>query len=131
MNPPTVADFRLRYLNFASVPDATVQYWLDDAARFVTEAWGGDYAPALMAYAAHQLALAGMEAQAGGAGATLPGGVTSFRSGSLSVSVSDTVASAWASGSWRATRYGADFLAMLRRNRGGPIVASAEPCGCR
>jgi len=123
--PPTVEDFRTRYPSFTGASDATVQYWMTDAERYVTTAWAEeDYAPAIMAYAAHQLALSGLDGAGGGA--QRAGGMTSFRSGSLSVSFSDKAAAAWASGSWDASRYGAEFRAMLRRNRAGPIVAQAD-----
>lgn len=112
---PTPANLKARYAEFAAVPDASAQYWLTDGERFVTEAWAeGDYAPGLMAYAAHNLAVSGL-----GTGAALPQGVTSFRSGSFSATVTDAQASAEG---FDATRYGREFIAMQRRNNGTPML---------
>jgi len=133
--PPTPNDLRLRYPAFAAVGDPVVQYWLDDAERIVTASWiDADYAPAILAYAAHNLALSGLEAGAvsGGSVGAMSAGLTSFRSASLSVGFSDSHAARLAAGEWSATRYGAEFLIFLRRNRSGPVVAIAAPpaCGC-
>ena len=47
--------FRLRYPAFAAVPDATISYWLEDAARVVTDAWiAADQPIAKMLLAAHE-----------------------------------------------------------------------------
>lgn len=128
--PPSVVDFRARYPEFEGVQDSRVQYWMTDALRIVMPDWlDSDFEVAILAYAAHQLALQG-EGAGSGAGVGLPGGLTSFRSASMSVGVSEKVASALASGQWSATRYGADFELYLRRNRGGPVVVSSGACGC-
>ena len=126
MTPPTTSEFKTRYPAFASVADPTIEVWLTDAERYVTDAWGADYAPGIMAYAAHQLELAGYGSGAGSGGAAAGSGVSSFKSGSLSVSFS----SAFSAGGWSATRYGDEFLAMLHRHRGGPITVSATPSPC-
>lgn len=127
---PTPADLKARYPAFAAVDDETIQYWLTDAERFVDESWlEADYAPALMAVAAHHMADAGLGAQSGSA--SLPAGVTRFRSGQMDVTVSDSAASASAKGGFGSTRYGREYQAMLRRNFGGPraIVAGTVPAG--
>lgn len=123
---PTAADLKARYPGFAAVPDATVSYWIADAQRVVTDAWiEADYPIAIMLHAAHELASQGLEA---GAGAGIPQGVTSFSSGSMDVSFSDAIASATG---YAATRYGREFLVLLRRNRGGPIVTPAAFRACQ
>lgn len=115
---PAVSDFRTRYPAFASIADDVVQYWLTDAQRFVDQSWREvDYAPALMACAAHNLAMSG--ALTGVAGMAL-NGVTSFKSGSFSANIDASAAQAAASGGWQATRYGKEFLALMRRNFAGP-----------
>ena len=113
---PTAANLKARYPAFAAVADVTVDYWIEDGERFVTTSWAvGDYAPALMAYAAHRMALEGLGT---GSAVGIPAGVTSFKSGTFSVGFSDTVANAQSSGGWEATRYGVEFRVMLRRNTG-------------
>jgi hypothetical protein len=114
---PTAAQLKVRFPGFASVPDATVDYWITDAQRTVTTAWiEADYPIAIMLYAAHELAQAGLE---GGDAAGMPQGVTRFRSGSMDVAFSDSAASATG---YQATRYGREFLIYFKRNRGGAIV---------
>ena len=128
---PTPDDLKARYSAFADVNDAVVQYWLTDAERFVDESWPEtDYAPALIANAAHHMAVEGMGATS--AADKLPAGVTSFKSGAMSVSVTESVAAARGRGGYASTRYGLAFLALQRRNFGGPrvVVAGTVPaCG--
>lgn len=115
---PTPADLKTRYPAFAAVADQTVQYWLTDAQRFVDTSWREvDYAPALMAAAAHWMARAGLGV---GPAAGIPAGVTSFRSGSFSVQIAEGAASASAAGGWASTIYGQEYRGMLYRNKGGP-----------
>lgn len=121
---PTPADLRLRYPAFAEVDDATVQYWLTDAERVVSNSWiEADYAPAIMAYAAHRMAELGLGASAIGGG--LPAGVTRFRSGAMDVAVSEAVAGRTG---FDATVYGREFVALRRRNAGGPRLVAAAAC---
>lgn len=120
---PSPAHLAMKYPSFADVPQSTVQFWLTDAERFVTTAWSeGDYAAGLMALAAHRMALAGYGTD-GAALASLPAGVSRFKSGSLDVSLTDAAANAMMGGTDDSTRYGVEYLALLRRNRGGPLVA--------
>lgn len=126
---PTPATLKLRYPAFAAVDDAVTQYWLTDAERFVDQTWPeGDYAPALMALAAHHMTLAGLGAATGAS--AIPAGVTRFRSGAMDVTIADAVAAKQATGGYQATRYGQEFVQMQRRNFGGPRVAAALATGC-
>ena len=119
---PTADDLQIRYTPFAAVADATVDYWITDAQRFVTTDWTEtDYAPALMALAAHNMTLAGLGTSAA-ATAGIPAGVKSFKSGQFSAEFTEQQANASASGSLESTRYGQEYLALLRRNRAGPRV---------
>ncbi len=78
-----VAALRARYPAFASVPSATIRYWLDDAARFVDSSWtDADRPIGLLACAAHHMAMNGL-----GSEAATPQGVTSFKSGTFSATV--------------------------------------------
>ena len=126
-DPPTPATLRIRYPAFASVADETVQYWLTDAERVVTTEWAeADYAPALMALAAHNMTITpGILI---GSDASVPAGVTRFKSGSFEVSMSDAAANLAASGGYRATIYGQEFLAIQRRNFAGPFLVGRPAC---
>jgi hypothetical protein len=63
----------------------------------------------------------------------MPAGVTRFKSGAMDVTVSEAAASAQAKGGYASTSYGLEFLALQRRNFGGPhlvtgTLSSACPC---
>lgn len=112
---PLPYDLKARYPAFAAVLDATVQVWLDDASTFADESWpDADRRVGVMAYAAHRMAELGL-----GKG-HVPGGVTSFRSGSFSANVSDAAASRTG---LTATVYGREFSLLRRRIFGGPRLA--------
>ena len=126
-------DFRARYPAFDETTDDRINYWLTDAQRNVEKSvFGPDYDLAQMLWAAHNLVLAGD----GGATeiANLPAGVTQMRSGSLSLSFDNATVAAQASGTWMATKYGAQFLALLKRHRSGIRTTTAgkvSACGWR
>lgn len=124
---PTAADLKLRYPAFAAVDDAVVDYWLEDALLTVKTSWiEDDYQPAIMALAAHNMASEGLGS--GGDIASLgAAGVTDFKSASMSVSFDAATVRASSGGGYDSTRYGIAFKVYLRRNRGGPFLATA--CG--
>jgi hypothetical protein len=104
---PTLAEFRALYPAFDAVADATVEAWL---AKGDTETaiWPDPDRPdAVMLFAAHKMASAGL-----GTG-TVVAGVTSFKSGTFSATLSDTAASRTG---YESTSYGRDYLALRRRN---------------
>jgi hypothetical protein len=120
---PGPAHLAMKYPAFASVAASTIQFWLTDAERYVTEAWSErDYAAGLMAFAAHNMAVAGI-----GTAATaltgIPAGVTAMKSGSLSLNFTPEAANARLTGDLSGTPYGQEYVALLRRNRAGPLVA--------
>lgn len=111
-----------KYPAFADVATATIQFWLTDAQRFVDSSWTeGDYAAALMAMAAHNMALADLGTDAA-AVSGLPAGVTRMKSGSFDVTFADSVAADRTTGALSSTRYGAEYTSLLRRNKGGARV---------
>lgn len=121
---PTPNDLRTRYPAFADVPESRIQYWLDDAHRYVDQTWSEpDYAPALIARAAHSMAEAG---EAPGA-VQLPEGVTKFKSGAFDAEISADAVKLSLTGGLQATRYGRDFLDLLKRRGTGMGVAPAAP----
>lgn len=118
---PTPATFKIRYPAFVDTDDATIQYWLTDAERIVgapaDSEWATSAAPiAVMLYAAHELTKQGLP---GTGGASEPAGITSLRSGALTIAFSDDAAKASLSGWYDSTSYGREFAAMLKRQRGG------------
>lgn len=120
---PLPPHLKARYPAFAAVDPGTVQYWLTHAERSVDTSWSeGDYAPALMALAAHNMTLAGLGTD-GTAFAGVPVGITRMKSGSLELGLTEAAANARASGTLAATRYGQEYQMLLRRNRGGPLVS--------
>jgi Protein of unknown function (DUF4054) len=127
---PSPAHFIMRYPAFATVSPATIQFWLTDAERFVDTTWiEGDYAAAIMAHAAWQMAKGGHGA--GLAGEGFGAGVTRFKSGAMDVTISDKVAGAAASGGVAAGIYEAEFIALRRRNFSGPrLVGCGLPVDC-
>jgi len=126
---PSPDDMKARYPAFSDVDTATVQYWIDDSARFVDQSWSDtDYAPAKLAAAAHNMLRAGVSGIAGAdtAGMTSTG-VTQFRSGSFAAQFSDEAVKKAIDGGWESTVYGQDYLALLRRNKSG--MGTTSP-GC-
>jgi hypothetical protein len=126
---PTPATLKLRYGAFDAVDDAKVQYWLTDAERFVDLSWPeADYAVGLMAKAADSMVRKGVAGIAQDASASIPAGVTSFRSASFSATVTETAANRSITGF---NPYGAEFAALRRRLFGAPrLVGYVEPRGC-
>lgn len=123
---PTAAELKVRYVAFASVENATVDYWITDAQRFVGTDWiEGDYGPGLMALAAHNMALEGYGTDAA-AIASVPAGVTRMKSGSFEMGFTEAAANARAAGSLESTRYGQKYAALLKSNRGGLFI---QPTG--
>jgi len=120
---PLPPHLKARYPAFAAIDAGTIQYWLTDAERCVTEAWlEGDYAAGLMALAAHNMTLAGLGTDASSL-AGVPSGITRMKSGSFELGLTDAAANARMTGSLDSSRYGQEYMALLRRNRGGPFVA--------
>jgi hypothetical protein len=119
---PSAAHLIMKYPAFGATPPATVAFWLKDAERYVTTVWGeSDYAAGLMALAAHNMAMAGLGSDTS-ALAGIPAGVTAMKSGSLSLNFTPEAANARLGGGLDASRYGTEYMALLRRNRAGPLV---------
>lgn len=117
---PLIAKLRRRYSAFAQVSADDISYWLDDATRIVTPAWGEDEEVGLISLAAHNMILAGTVGITKTAAEQLPAGVTRFRSASMDVAVSETVANRTVSGGYSSTLPGQEFAILLRRHVGGP-----------
>jgi hypothetical protein len=127
VTPATPELLKETFPAFAAVANATVQYWLDRAARIVTDAWAeADQQHAHMLLAAHYLTSngfgTGAEAEVAAQGMS---GFKSMRSGSLSLDRGDTSGVA-AMGEYGSTSYGRQFWPILQANRGGVRVLA--PC---
>ncbi|MFN3474080.1 MAG: DUF4054 domain-containing protein [Blastomonas sp.] len=115
---PTPDQFRARYPAFAALDNAAIQVWLDEGET-ETATWADDTrARAVMLYAAHKLAEGGQ-----GTG-NIAAGVTSFKSGTFSATITDAAASRTG---FYATVYGREYLDLMRRNFGGPRLAWQPP----
>lgn len=121
---PTPAELQARYPAFASVAEATIQVWLTDSERYVDTSWiEGDYQPAIMAHAAHQMALLSLGTQS--ASGAIPAGMTRWKSGVVDVTISEAAASQSAKGGYSATVYGREYLMLRRRSFAGPRIVAA------
>lgn len=119
---PAPGHLTARYPAFDGVATSTIQYWLTDAERYVTTDWSeGDYAAGLMALAAHNMSVAGLGTDAAALSA-LPAGVTRIKSGSFEASMTDAAANGRLTGGAGSTRYGQEYMGLLRRNRAGPVI---------
>jgi hypothetical protein len=119
---PTAADLKTRYPAFAAVADATVNAMIVEANRSVDETWTeGDYAPAIMALAAHIMATEGLGTDPDSQSNT--GQMSNFqmiKSGQLTLQRKQ---SATGTADWYAsTRYGNRYLELLGRNKPGVAV---------
>lgn len=125
-SPPTTSDLKARYPAFGPVSDENIQYWLTDAERFVDQSWmEGDYSPALIAVAAHNMMAAGVTGLATSAlGSLLAKGVTQFKSGTFSGEFSDEAIKQALAGGWASTKAGQEYLLLLRRNKIGAGVTT-------
>lgn len=123
---PTADALKTLYPAFATVADATIDAQIADAEQTgVDETWlEDDYQPAVMALAAHNMALLGI-GSVSKAESYARQGVTSLKSGSFSASFDADRAKAVAAGEYSATPYGQRYDALLRKNKGGPRVVGA------
>lgn len=126
---PTDQQFKARFPIFADTDDDVVSAMIVEASGSVDKTWvEHDYQPAIMYLAAHLLATDnsadGEMVEIGAAG----GGTVASESfgGGLSVSYASPVTNSQSSLSsddeFGTTVYGRRYLALLNRNRGGPLV---------
>lgn len=119
--PATPAELKAMLPAFAAVADATIQLWLNRAARIVDDGWAAeDQQHAQILLAAHYMTLNGLgtgaEAEMAAAGAS---SFVGMRSGALSLQRGDQAQTAHM-GEYGQTQYGRQFWPLLRANRGGP-----------
>jgi len=117
----TPTDLRLRYPAFRGVANDDISYWLDDALVYVS-GWGDEAAAGQIEYAAHHMVEVGVPGIAKTDAEQIPAGVTKFKSGTMDVAISEAAANRSLAGGYASTVYGQRFLAMQRRNAGGPYL---------
>ena len=129
---PDPAALKARYPAFAAVADETIQYWLTDAGRFVDTSWiESDYAPALIAHAAYDMARVSVAGLIGADEAALvAGGVTDFQSASVRLRFSDEAVKVAVAGGYGSNIYGIEYFALLSRSKAGPRVIGGGTVPC-
>ena len=127
---PTASQLKTLYPVFADVADATVDAQIGEAAATgVDDSWlEGDYQHAVMALAAHNMALLGI-GTVSQVESYARQGVTTLKSGSFSASFDADRAKAMAAGEYSATPYGQRYETLLKKNKGGPRVLAGSPLG--
>jgi hypothetical protein len=125
---PTAAALIARYPAFAAVAVETIDIHIADAAASgVDTSWiEGDYAPAIAALAAHNMALLGIGDHGELAGFA-QAGVTRIRTGNFDAGFSERKVGAASSGGFDATTYGQRYKVLLRRSKGGPRLVGGGP----
>lgn len=128
---PTPAQLKAMYTAFAAVPDATVQLYIDQAARSVDTSWTEtDYADGIMLLACHNMVTmgglgTGADAQVAAQGMD---SFSTIRSGQLTLQRAATSQSGDNTnyGAWGASRYGRQFYWLARRDK-PPMTVAAAP----
>jgi hypothetical protein len=132
---PTAADLKAYYPAFASADNSTVDLYIarvsGASGADVDQTWSeGDYAPGIMAAAAHRMARGGVLSSSSAAGGAAAG-IDRFASGSVDIRFNQDAVKQAIGGGWRSTSYGLDYLELLSRNKAGPrVVAGGTVFGC-
>ena len=107
------------YPTFSTIAEPGYDYWAGKAEARVGENYGDEQQDATELLTAHLLATNGV-GLAAGAAMLAATGATSFKSGTFSASVSESVVSQRAKGGYQATVWGQQFAEIQRRLFGGP-----------
>lgn len=129
----TPTDLTTRYAAFATVDPTTIQAFLDEATGGVDDSWIlADQKPALMAYAAHLMALDGVGAAAstvdlGGQALEVTGALESVQVGDVRVKFGSSDGSdgggSGSYGQFARTGYGRRYYELLLRSNPAVLVA--------
>jgi len=125
---PTAAELIARFPAFASVDPATLDVYISDAATDgVDRSWSeGRYKLAIVALAAHNMALLGIGDHGQVAGYARQG-LAEIKTGNFSAKLGDATVARASRGGLDATPYGQQYKLLLRREKGGPRVVGAAP----
>lgn len=119
----TPADFKIRYPEFDSIPDARVQFMLDDAALEVSEArWDTLYEKGSMLLAAHFLQLDLNRQETEDDDSSEEGNLASKSIGDVSYSFAKAASESTSDDWYLQTSYGTEYL-RLKKRVGMGIVA--------
>jgi hypothetical protein len=121
--------FMAAYPAFPTLTEPAYDYWAGKAEGEVGEAFGDQQQDATELLTAHKLALNGIGLAPGTSMLTATG-ATSFKSGTFSATVSDSVVAQRAKGGYSATVYGQQFKAIQAKLFGGPVLVGfvGTPC---
>lgn len=122
---PTTEQFKARFPQLVSTPDATVQVFLDEADGEVGETWTEkDRALAVLYLAAHLLVSQGASgASPGGGGAAPAGAIKRRKVGDVETEYFGTDATATITiSSTASTPYGKRYLELMRKNFPAVVV---------
>jgi hypothetical protein len=122
---PTPAYIKTKFPTFAAVEDATVQLYIDEAARTVDTTWlESDYTDAISYLAAHLMVQAGIGAGADAeANANGLGGFSMIKSAQLTLQRAATSRNdSGVPSPWGSTWYGQQFYWLMRRSKPGISV---------
>jgi hypothetical protein len=120
-----LADFKAKYAAFTTLTETPYAAWATEAEADITDRYGDQQQRATELLTAHYLALQGIGN--GETGAIAVSGVTSFKSGTFSATISDKVAAERSRGLLSATLYGQQLELIQRRLFGGPRLAWTPP----
>lgn len=115
----SLADFQALYPAFATLTDGPYAAWATKAEAQVGEEYGTYRQDAAELLTAHLLAMSGV-GMATGTEVLSATGATSFKSGTFSATISDSVVARRARGGFQATVWGQQFAAIRNRLFGGP-----------
>lgn len=121
--------FKALYPAFSTLTDEPYAAWATKAEARVGENYGDEQQDATELLTAHLLALNGIGGAPGAAMLAATGAI-SFKSGTFSASVSDSVVAQRAKGGYAATTWGQQFAEIQRRLFGGPRLVGfiGTPC---
>ncbi|WP_395393059.1 DUF4054 domain-containing protein [Novosphingobium sp. BL-8A] len=121
--------FKAMFPAFSTLTEDPYAAWATKAEARVGENYGDEQQDATELLTAHLLALNGVGLSAG-TGTLAATGATSFKSGTFSATLSDSVVSQRAKGGYQATPYGQQFAEIQRRLFSGPRLVgfTGTPC---
>lgn len=114
-----LAAFKAIFPAFSTLTDDPYAAWATKAEARVGESYGTEQQDATELLTAHLLAINGV-GLAAGAGTLAATGATSFKSGTFSATISDSVVTQRAKGGYQSTSYGQQFTEIQRSLFGGP-----------
>lgn len=112
MSAPTAAEIKARYPALATIPDATVEFAIEDALPWFDEArWGGFFAQGFAAFVAHTLVV---DSAAAKNPAAASGPVAEKKVGDVSVKYAPLTLSKPSDAAFATTTYGLRYLQLRR-----------------